>query len=313
MAVPFSTALFPRRELLFFDRILFLDWSYMMGAARCMDPEPKPEHLADLEWLREQGFLCDLNDVRLPPPKGSEYTAAMRKVRKYGAVWAKYGPANEPQHQPELHKAILLTLDFIARAHAAQANQDPTTRAVALTYSLPDTPPNETPATPVLRLVLPRLPCPAPNVPLREIFAFRGEEETRARIALLRNWIQKKATAFPAASPATQKDWSDEIEAQIAEYQQYMRLQKIKYSTARIEVLLTFAAGVIENLAKLKLKDIVKDAFSIFRTKTDLLEAESKAPGRELSYILYASQRFRPYRRLPLPPPDVNVLSASSG
>lgn len=49
---------------------------------------------------------------------------------------------------------------------------------------------------------------------------------------------------------------------------------------------------VVEDLVKFNLSKIARGLLRIKKLKVELLEAETKAPGRECAYILDAQKRF---------------------
>ena len=60
----------------------------------------------------------------------------------------------------------------------------------------------------------------------------------------------------------------------------------------KLELLLTVSAEVIEGLAKFQLSKAVQTLFSLRKTDLTLLEAELKAPGRELAFVVQARETF---------------------
>ncbi len=88
------------------------------------------------------------------------------------------------------------------------------------------------------------------------------------------------------------EDLEVELESLVEDYKEYMRVQKMKWHATSFETVVTMTAQMLEGLAKLKLKDVVDSLFTLRKSKVGLLEAELKAPGREIAYLVTAGERF---------------------
>ena len=71
-----------------------------------------------------------------------------------------------------------------------------------------------------------------------------------------------------------------------------MKLHNIKYRTSKLETILTAPLELLENVLKIKWSETAKQFFCIRKSKIALLEAELKAPGKELAYIVRAKEVF---------------------
>lgn len=118
------------------------------------------------------------------------------------------------------------------------------------------------------------------KVGIDRILELRQNNDLMQRQLALRRWINKlikgKATMFEA---------KEEFETLSKSYEEHLKLLRVKYSRSKFEVITTAVAELIEDLAKLKLSKLVEKGFSINRGKMDLLIAETRAPGREVSYV----------------------------
>ena len=104
---------------------------------------------------------------------------------------------------------------------------------------------------------------------------------------LLRNWINKIIRQAGSISEA-----EEELKALLYQYQQALDIYEIKYSHGIIETLITAAAEWFEMFAKFQIGKMAKTLFNLRRKNVDLLEAEIRAPGREISYITRAQRTF---------------------
>ena len=84
----------------------------------------------------------------------------------------------------------------------------------------------------------------------------------------------------------------EEIEVLLDEYEEHMKLRRIKVNKGAAETLLTVAGKVAEDFVKLKWGELAKLPFILKERRISLLEAELKAPHRELAFLSMARSRF---------------------
>ena len=84
----------------------------------------------------------------------------------------------------------------------------------------------------------------------------------------------------------------EEIEVLLDEYEEHMKLHLMKVNKGATESLVTVAGKVAEDLVKVKWGELAKLPFILKERKISLLEAEAKAPNRELAFISMARSRF---------------------
>lgn len=142
---------------------------------------------------------------------------------------------------------------------------------------------------PVLEVILKSMPIPDDKTPWEDIIEFRSDPESMKRLRRLRVWVRKFAKATTATSLAEMKE---EIEALLDEYEEHMKLHRMKVNKGATETLVTVAGEVAEDLVKLKWSELAKLPFILRERKISLLEAEAKAPNRELAFISMARSRF---------------------
>jgi hypothetical protein len=143
--------------------------------------------------------------------------------------------------------------------------------------------------TPVLEVILKSMPIPDDQTPWEDIIEFRNDPESMKRLRRLRVWVRKFAHATTAKSLAEMKE---EIEVLLDEYEEHMKLHRMKVNKGATETLLTVAGKVAEDFVKLKWGELTKLPFILRERKISLLEAEAKAPNRELAFISIARGRF---------------------
>jgi hypothetical protein len=93
----------------------------------------------------------------------------------------------------------------------------------------------------------------------------------------------------------TEKETREEIQHLLDQYREYMRIQGVKYSMSSLSAFAKLSAGLIEDTIKLRLQNIAETVVSMFTANVNLMEAELKAPGREVAYIDQLNRRFESY------------------
>ncbi|WP_116895338.1 hypothetical protein [Pseudomonas syringae] len=141
----------------------------------------------------------------------------------------------------------------------------------------------------VLDLMLANVPQPSIETPWEAILDWRNDEEAKIKFRRLKNWMNKTSER----KDLNPDHLRDEVLYLLDEYQQYMKIQKAKFSTSTLRTIVTGAAEVLESLTKLKFKALAEMPFKISEAHLAVREAELKAPGRELAYIVDANDNFK--------------------
>jgi hypothetical protein len=79
----------------------------------------------------------------------------------------------------------------------------------------------------------------------------------------------------------------------IYEYEEAPRIARIKFEKSVMQVIVSTAAEILEDLVKIKWEKLAEIPFEIRKERVGLLEAEQSATGREVAYILTAREHFR--------------------
>lgn len=139
----------------------------------------------------------------------------------------------------------------------------------------------------VVQAVLKSFPQPADDVPWEQILEFRRDEDAAMARRRLRRWI-----VHIASSGKTGRETVAELEHLIDGYREYMKLHRLKFEHGVVQTIVTTTVGVAENLMKLNWSEAVNRLFELRTRKVALIEAEQKAPGREIAYIVHATDAF---------------------
>ena len=126
---------------------------------------------------------------------------------------------------------------------------------------------------------------PDDTVPWVDILTFRSEAVSQQQQRALRLWIADVANGKLRFGEA-----SDKIGYLKDEYRAHMKGAGIKIGSATLKTYVVAAAELLESALKLKLKNLAELPFRLIELKANLMEAERKAPGRELAYVVRAEK-----------------------
>jgi hypothetical protein len=282
---------FPKRELLYFDHIAIVALQEGIEAFRQSGKTRYAQHADNLEWLVQQGLISEHDpqkhslseSARKELARGVEtsqeaerFWQAQRAAREASGIDFSYGLAQEGLH---------LSFDsnaYWARAAAAQL-QSSTVDAVPLISPRELTRPDRVTSAEIIHITLQQVPVPADSVPFQDIVAFQSAPETREHVIALRRWARKLEKEGHTAVEAAQ-----EIEHLVHEYDRYMTIQKLKHSTGVVEFAIVTIADAFESAVKLQFGSLAKSFFQLSRERAELLEAEAKAPGREVAFLIHS-------------------------
>lgn len=140
----------------------------------------------------------------------------------------------------------------------------------------------------VVRFALQSIPEPDfETTPWEQILDFRNDSDTKKLLSYFRHWfteIKKK--------PLTYHELSEELNYYCSKYEEHIKVQKMKINYGILEALLMIPAEMIEGLVRLKPTQTVKALFTFKRQRLQLREAEMKAPGRDLAYLIKVKEEF---------------------
>ena len=135
----------------------------------------------------------------------------------------------------------------------------------------------------VLKVLIRALPEPSPDTPLEQILELREDEEARRAFSRLRLWMSQMARGT-----LSEVELAEQMESSLAEYENFMRLHRMKTQRSTMATLVIGATEVLESIATMKLSRAAKLLFDVSSEELDLLEAEIRAPGREVAYLALA-------------------------
>jgi len=142
------------------------------------------------------------------------------------------------------------------------------------------------PKSDIYRVLINNIPVPDKSVPLVDIIQYRDDESNKLRLMRLKTWVRKLST-----TELTETQLIEEIDTLIAEYKNEMKIAGMKMEIAKMEFAVKVLPHLVENILKLNLSKLAEPWFKLKSEKISLLDAENKAKGNELSYILRTEEK----------------------
>jgi len=139
----------------------------------------------------------------------------------------------------------------------------------------------------VIDIVINKFPAPEGDVSWEQIIDFKNDTDSRRKLLRLKNWAVKMGHSKYNALEIEQ-----ELEFLLREYEHRMKLQKLKYKTGNLELLITSGVEFIGNIISFQWGKAAKALFDIRKREIDLLIGETKAPGKEIAYISKANEKL---------------------
>jgi hypothetical protein len=137
----------------------------------------------------------------------------------------------------------------------------------------------------VLEVAMQHLCTPGPMSDWGDIFAFKAEMRDK-------EWHFRRFLNSLATKKQTEAEIRDDIEWTLTEYTKAMKIHHLKAGNSFAEVYVMPVIELVEDLAKFNWSKIAKGALAVNKRQVELMEAETKAPGRECAYVFEARKRF---------------------
>lgn len=286
-----------KQQLLLFDRVGVVeneDWAFR---------KDDPSLAADLDWLENKNLVFKVGHFLnrecgfelVENPRAKSITIKLVEVPKdkiKEVIDARLGLdfAVEYDGKPVRNLKVGLT-DLACRWEAERLRESTNADVVSLCPPQPEI--NsllgmKSEKGDVVRVLLRDFPQPSDSTSLEHILQFKQDPESKDKMFAFHHWA--KTMMSQNAAP---HEVAEELEWLAHEYQQHMRVHRMKVNRGTLEIVLTAAAELAENLVKLRWGKLSKLPFSVSHRKIDLMEAELKAPGREIAYLVKTRNEFR--------------------
>jgi hypothetical protein len=150
------------------------------------------------------------------------------------------------------------------------------------------------PKSDVIDVVVNNLPIPQEDTPWELIYELRSDPDSQRKFLALKTWINDLAKL-----KLEPNEVEDKLQSLLAEYQAHMNLHKVKTRLSSLKTVLLSevgisAAGWLTGHAALAglVGAVAAPIFTMKMRQIGLLEEETRAPGKEVAYILKARQEF---------------------
>lgn len=142
--------------------------------------------------------------------------------------------------------------------------------------------------TEVLNIAVNSIPFPSQDTPFEKFIDFRSDPDIRVDFLEMHKWAS--TTAKSEKKPI---EIHEEVEYLIERYKKHLKTHKLEHEPGSIGTVLTVVPEILENILKVKWGDAAKLLFTFRKRKVALLKAESSAPGKELAYLVKASETLK--------------------
>jgi|ERR1044071_109231 hypothetical protein len=143
------------------------------------------------------------------------------------------------------------------------------------------------PKTKTISVVINALPIPSESTSWEQIIEYRSDPDSYCKFLALRNWMIDVSKKNLTPIEIEQK-----LEFLINQYQQHMKLHRMKVNTGTLQTLVISTAEFMEDLIKVRWGKLAKSMFAFKERNIALLEGELTSPGSEVAYIIKARETF---------------------
>ena len=242
----------------------------------------------DLSWLQESGYLYE---KRTPEKTTKQLSEEFYWYKDYAdelyEVLTKTHPHVKTNDIKLLFSSAIIMTQLDTRALCFYLRE---VEHLDATYSfshfcnpLLDLEPQD-----VLSITIKHLPIIDETVPWEQIIYFKSDPDSRSKFLALRNWIGEVSK-----NKLTPVETKQKLEYLLDQYQQHMKLHKMKTNAGVLQTFIIATAEVLGDLVSFKWGKAAEALFSLKNRKAALLEGELKAPGNEVAYIIKAQESFK--------------------
>lgn len=132
----------------------------------------------------------------------------------------------------------------------------------------------------VINLVISKLPTLDDSITLTQLCEIKSDKDFRLKYFAFKDFVNSLSTSSLSVNEIDEK-----IEFLLMDYEKQLKIHKAKYQLSRIEAIFVTTSEIVENLIKLKFGKLAKSIISFKNKEVELLEAESKLPGREVAIL----------------------------
>ena len=242
-------------------------------------------------------FLMKKNIVKTYPFQmggSSEDLESKELMNILGTLIPNRNSQGDQKEDPEQKKVTALenfffAHDISARLDAIKLNQQSSSEFYPIfrTTKLIGQNSREEKKDNIIQFLLNDIPEPATDTPWEQIIDFRADEDVRNKYLAMINWVNKVA-----ASSSNLNDIHEEYEYLYNDYIKHFKLHKLKYNNTLLEVIVTAGMGMLLALQAGQFVFAFKNLVEMKLSHINLIEQESKLPGKEVAYMYHVKERF---------------------
>jgi len=135
--------------------------------------------------------------------------------------------------------------------------------------------------------VIEKFPIIDDEISWEKILDYKEDTEVKLKLKALKNFANDLAK-----NQYTFSEVEDKLDYLMNEYENQIKLHKLKVKYYKYDVLLNSTIGVLENIVKLNFTEIGKSHLSLKKEKVDLLLTEKNILGNEIAYIVDSTEQF---------------------
>lgn len=139
----------------------------------------------------------------------------------------------------------------------------------------------------VIQFVLNDIPEPNNSTSWEQIIEYRSDLDVKNKYLALMNWVNKVSNSNMKLS-----EIKDEYDYLYNDYMKQFKLHKMKFNSSKLEIILNASVNFLANIATGNYTTSMKDLFQFNVKNAQLLQEESKLPGKEIAYIYHTSLKF---------------------
>ncbi len=140
----------------------------------------------------------------------------------------------------------------------------------------------------VIQFILNDIPTPDNSVSWEHIIEYRSDEDIKNKYLTLLNWINKISNSNLKLS-----EIKEEYDYLFSEYKKQFKLHKMKFNNSKIEIIINASVNFLSNIGTGNYTTSLKDIFQFNLKNAQLLQEESKLPGKEIAYIYHTVNKFK--------------------
>lgn len=309
-----------KREALMFSRIAITHLHAILSAAgNSVDFQGM---VAELDWLHEQQIVFEPELATKKQILNAEYQSHVESLRRHGkgvinqlfgldvdeleaaridksrvpAVKAKLDKISDMSMDDLRVKAeskefldnMMLMTGYLTRISSIELRELHDLDAfTVLSGGIQDTDHVQANKGDIVEIVLNALPTPGESTSWEQIIEYRGDPDSHSKFLALRNWMNQLARAGLASLEVEQQ-----LEFLVDEYEQHLRLHRMKTNAGTLETVIVAGAEFLENLSRFRLSKSANALFSARHRKIALIEQELTAPGRDVAYVIKTREMF---------------------